>query len=940
MAPQLRSWVSTGRAAIALLVQEGLSLIKQPKPAAELTGYEAWRNRFMLGRLRLGLWLAVPCLLTFIALDFHSFVANPEAFKANHLVSYRLVLTLEGAMLLSLLSCVVLYNTQAGRRYPGVLFLCLSWSITLVGQIVATLNGIANPDLISWNLAFLIQATLIPVRWFLHLVAQLGVLIYFLGVNSALGITIDGKPVYACLVVWVYVFWFCLICNLAVYLYEQLQRAEFQAQRELQFFLHAVSHDLRNPVTGMLLLLRSLLDQLSEQVAVRRRTLERMLEGSDRQLKLINSLLEAHTHHKPCVCKPDPLQLNDLVESVLADFEPLLARRQVTVVNRLPQDLPPVSADATQLERVFNNLIANAIEHNPPGITLILSAKPKRGLAGSDTVYCWVHDDGVGMPKQGDRLLSDLPIKGRSDSPPGLGLPLCRQIIEAHGGHIGINSSPHKGTTVWFTLPLVKSAAIADAGVASARPRRSPFSLVQRFEPISQTVRQSARRSLTALLGNIQPSAESANYESWQENLLLGRLRLSLWITLTYVLTVAAGYGHMAVFLPSEFAEFPSTHQALIFPIFVLMGLSLCLLLALHTTPFGQQYPNLIFLGFSWSVTLIPQLIGTLYGSVYIDILSLCVILLVQAALIPVRWWLHVISQISALGYYIGVNLALGSTTLEGKPIYHASIFLYLFWFCFICDLAVFLYERLQRNEFESRRQLQAFLNTITHDLRTPVMGASMVLKNLLNQAGDEVQVNRSILERMWQGSDRQLNLLSSLVEAHNTEMRCLVLHCQPLHLQPFVQAVLTDLEPLLTKNQVTLKNLISSNLPPVSADSAQLWRLFTNLITNAVKHNPPGIELMLRADIEAGMLRCTIQDSGLGIQSEQCPHLFDLYSRAGRSRYVPGLGLGLYVCRQIITAHGGKIGVNSSLGNGSAFWFTLPLSKRVNSIGCSNSSN
>lgn len=932
MASQFKSWVSMGKAAIALFAQERLPLVKPPKPTAELTDYEAWRNRFMLSRLHLGLWLAVPCLLTFIALDFYSFVVNPAAFKANHFASYRLVLMLEGAMLLSLLACVVLYNTQAGRRRPGVLFLCLSWSITLVGQIVATLNGIANPDLIAWNLAFLIQATLIPVRWFLHLVAQLGVLIYFLGVNSALGITINDKPVYACLVVWVYVFWFCLICNLAVYLYEQLQRAEFNAQRELRFFLHAVSHDLQNPVTGMLLLLRSLLEQLGEQVAVSHRTLERMLDGSDRQLKLINSLLEAHAHRKPCICKTAPLQLGYLVEDVLTAFEPLLAQKQVKIVNRLPHDLPPVSADATQLWRVFNNLIANAIEHNPPGITLTLSAKLKRSAA-SDTVYCLVQDDGIGMAGQGgDRLLDNLQLRRRANSPLRLGLPLCRQIVEAHGGHIGINSIPQGGTTVWFTLPLVQSTATAETDTAKARWKRLPFSLAQRFEPLGQAVQQKMGRSLTALLGNIQPTSESANYQIWQENLLFGRLRLSLWLTLTYILTVALGHWHMAVFLPSEFAQFPPTYRALLFPIFGLTGLSVCLWLALHSTQFGKQYPNLIFLGFSWSVTLVPQIIGTLYGSVYIDILTLCVILLVQAALMPVRWWLHVISQIGALGYYIGVNLALGLTTINGESIYHASLFLYLFWFCFICDLAVFLYERLQRNEFESRKQLQAFLHTITHDLRTPVMGAAMVVKNLLNQPGETVMVNRSILERMSQGSDRQLNLLSSLVEAHDAEVRCLVLHCQPLHLQPFVQSILTDLEPLLAKNQVTLQNLIRSDLPPVSADATQLCRLFTNLITNAVKHNPPGINLVLSADIEAGMLRCTIRDSGLGIRAEQCPHVFELFSKGGRSRYVPGLGLGLYVCRQIVTAHSGQIGVHSSPGNGSAFWFTLPLSKCGNS--------
>jgi signal transduction histidine kinase len=924
MASQFRSWALTGKAAIALLVQEGLSLVKQPKPASAPVGYEAWRNRFMLNRLRLGLWLAVPCLLTFIALDFYHFVVNPAEFKADSAVSYQLVLTLEVAMLVALLSCVVFYNTQVGRRHPGALFLGLSWSITLVGQVVATLNGIANPDLIAWNLAFLIQATLIPVRWFLHLIAQLGVLVYFLGVNSALGITINGKPVYACLVVWVYVFWFCLICNLAVYLYERLQRAEFNAQRELRFFLHAVSHDLRNPAMGMLLLLRKLLGQLEEQVTVSRPVLERMLEGSDRQLKLINSLLDAHASRKPCVCQPEPLQLRQLVETVLADCELLLASKQATIVNRLSPDLPPVNADATQLWRVFNNLIAAAIEHNPPGVSLTLSAKVKRD-SDSNTVCCLIQDDGAGVRvPQCDRLFDYLQLKIRPDQPIGLGLPLCRQIVEAHSGQIGMNSTSH-GTTIWFTLPLAENST-ADAERGKVPSVRKPFSLRQQVETLAQTYQQRMGRSLTALLGKIEPPSEASNYDTWQKKLLFGRLRLSLWIALIYVLTIAFGHWHMAVFLPSEFAEFSSTYQTLIFPIFAVTSLSLCVWLALHSTQFGQQHPSSIFLGFSWSVTLLPQIVSTLYGSVYMDILSLCIVLLVQAALMPVRWRLHVVSQIGALGYYVGVNQILGLTMVDGKPIYHPTLFLYLFWFCFICNLAVFLYERLQRTEFESRRQLQAFLHTVTHDLRTPIMGASMVLRSLLNQSGNEIFVNRSILDRMWQGGDRQLNLLSSLVEAHDTEIRCLVLNCQPTQIRSLVQSVLADLEPLLSKNQATLKNLIPPTLPPVHADATQLWRLLTNLITNAVKHNPPGLNLTISASVEAGMLRCAVQDNGLGIRAEQCQRLFELYVRGSRARYAPGLGLGLYVCRQIVTAHGGKIGVNSIPGQGCTFWFTLPL--------------
>jgi signal transduction histidine kinase len=73
-------------------------------------------------------------------------------------------------------------------------------------------------------------------------------------------------------------------------------------------------------------------------------------------------------------------------------------------------------------------------------------------------------------------------------------------------------------------------------------------------------------------------------------------------------------------------------------------------------------------------------------------------------------------------------------------------------------------------------------------------------------------------------------------------------------------------------------------------------------------------------------MILCVVQDDGVGISPEQCEHLFELYVRGSRSRQSVGLGLGLYLCRQIIGAHGGKIGVISTPGAGAIFWFTLSL--------------
>lgn len=220
------------------------------------------------------------------------------------------------------------------------------------------------------------------------------------------------------------------------------------------------------------------------------------------------------------------------------------------------------------------------------------------------------------------------------------------------------------------------------------------------------------------------------------------------------------------------------------------------------------------------------------------------------------------------------------------------------------------------------------FLHAFSHDLRTPIMGTSLVLKNLLNQSEEEVTLSRSLLERMVQSSDRQLNLINSLLEAHSSEVQGIILHCQPVQLGQMIQRLVEDLEPLVSKNQATLTNLVPDELPIISVDPTQLSRVFENLLTNALKHNQPGLSLTLDATLEVGSIRCTVADDGQGMTKQQCDRLFDLYYRGGDSRHFTGIGLGLYLCREIIMAHGGEIGVISSIGAGTTFWFTLPLTK------------
>jgi two-component system, sensor histidine kinase and response regulator len=218
------------------------------------------------------------------------------------------------------------------------------------------------------------------------------------------------------------------------------------------------------------------------------------------------------------------------------------------------------------------------------------------------------------------------------------------------------------------------------------------------------------------------------------------------------------------------------------------------------------------------------------------------------------------------------------------------------------------------------------FLHAVSHDLRTPQMGMLLVLQNLQKQPDETVHLSRPVLNRMIESLERQLEMLNSLLDARFTEVQGLHLNFQSMRFGQLVDSVVHDLEPLVSKHQAILTNQVPNDLPSIMADVAQLRRVLENLITNALKHNRPGVQLVLEAKTEAGAIRCAIKDNGVGISKTDCATLFNRYARRSRTRLTPGIGLGLYLCRQIIAAHGGEISVTSVPGQGATFWFTLPL--------------
>ncbi|PSB12972.1 hypothetical protein C7B61_07765 [filamentous cyanobacterium CCP1] len=471
----------------------------------------------------------------------------------------------------------------------------------------------------------------------------------------------------------------------------------------------------------------------------------------------------------------------------------------------------------------------------------------------------------------------------------------------------------------------------------------------------------------------VRPSGESIDYLIWRHQFLIKRSRLYMWISLPLFLTAVLllvvfvhhypeppTFPEQSPFSPEMIEEWQTYSRRIVQVHWVAMGfLSLCPVL--QRTRWSRRFPALLFLAISWSMTLVPQIVFLGWSAIARPAWEY--VFFMQAVLVPVHWRLHLLSQVISIGFYFCAGLFLILTGIEpgnfDETLTVASVGLdifNIFWTCLICCLAVALYERLQRSEFESRKHLQMFLHAVTHDLQNPLIGTSIVLQNLLRRDRDadhNVMVSAPKLEQLLAGNARQLQLVQSLLEIHCNETQDLILQREPLPLALLVEDVVSDLEEFLKEHQATITNHISDNLPAVDADRTQLARVFSNLISNAVKHNPGKIHLVLNADVictasrkglklkpgrsnqnkpnhpaiaEKWMVRCSVQDNGSGIPPEQCRHLFELYWRNPQTRHSPGLGMGLYLCRQIIAAHGGQIHVSSEVGMGSTFWFTVPL--------------
>ena len=222
-------------------------------------------------------------------------------------------------------------------------------------------------------------------------------------------------------------------------------------------------------------------------------------------------------------------------------------------------------------------------------------------------------------------------------------------------------------------------------------------------------------------------------------------------------------------------------------------------------------------------------------------------------------------------------------------------------------------------------RSREEFVSLISHDLRQPltvITGTSQWLQHRLAAAGLEREATTA--ERMLKSGRRMAAMIQDLVESTRLEAGKLEMRREPTDLL----RLLLDLTGRVgtPEDQARLRLEVPDPLPPVLADQGRIERAIVNLATNALKYSPRERPVVIRASAGERAVTVAVADQGIGIAAEDIPRIFERYYRAETGQATEGLGLGLYITRLIVEAHGGKLWVESQLGVGSTFSFTLPL--------------
>lgn len=250
----------------------------------------------------------------------------------------------------------------------------------------------------------------------------------------------------------------------------------------------------------------------------------------------------------------------------------------------------------------------------------------------------------------------------------------------------------------------------------------------------------------------------------------------------------------------------------------------------------------------------------------------------------------------------------------------------------------------LKKAEAELERMRADFMAMLVHDLRSPLIGIKNVLE-LLEESDKTTPLSQEYFELVnsaQMSANRLLELVSDLLDVSKYEAGNIAFDKASVPVSRFIDPILRQMEVQFRQKKVSLSTSYTDRLPNVYVDAQKTEQVMMNFLSNALKFTKSGgvITIATEAitetlhteleDLNRRFVRVNIKDNGVGISTEEIPILFKRYKQASSARLTKqkGTGLGLVICKLIVEAQGGTVGVQSEHGKGSTFSFTLPVAE------------
>jgi two-component system phosphate regulon sensor histidine kinase PhoR len=236
--------------------------------------------------------------------------------------------------------------------------------------------------------------------------------------------------------------------------------------------------------------------------------------------------------------------------------------------------------------------------------------------------------------------------------------------------------------------------------------------------------------------------------------------------------------------------------------------------------------------------------------------------------------------------------------------------------------------KRAEEKSRELDRMKSEFLSHVSHELRSALQSIRGFTKLMLGGKVPDPETQKEFLTTIDKQSEHIGGLIDSLLDMSRLETGQFRIQKQYLQIRNIIHDAVESFYSMTSEKGMVINEDIPATLPEVEGDEERLGQVMTNLLSNAIKFSNHGGNVTVRSKVNGSELLVQVTDQGIGIPAEVIPHLFERFYRVKDTAARGGLGLGLYISKQIITAHGGRIWAESKVGKGSTFNFTLPLDR------------